>query len=57
LNCENDMASSGSAVLSRGLQVPMSDELFYLLFLFGFYATTVVTYFALGYGLTWGQRP
>ena len=33
--------------------MPVSDELFYLLFLFGFYATTVVTYFALGYGLTW----
>ncbi|PDT53883.1 desaturase [Sinorhizobium sp. NG07B] len=35
------------------MQVLMSDELFYLMFLFGFYATTVVTYFALGYGLTW----
>ncbi|WP_286161417.1 hypothetical protein [Sinorhizobium sp. NFACC03] len=31
----------------------MSDELLYLLFLFGFYSFTVVTYFALGYGITW----
>lgn len=31
----------------------MSDEVFYLLFLFGFYSFTVVTYFALGYGITW----
>ncbi|WP_275788083.1 sterol desaturase family protein [Pararhizobium gei] len=32
---------------------PMSDELFYLAFLLAFYALTVVTYFALGYSLTW----
>lgn len=31
----------------------MSDELFYLGVLFTFYVTTVILYFALGYGLTW----
>ncbi|MDK1384179.1 sterol desaturase family protein [Sinorhizobium sp. 8-89] len=53
LNCQIGMASCGWRGFGSGLQVPMSDELFYLLFLFGFYATTVVTYFALGHGLTW----
>lgn len=33
--------------------MPMSNEVFYLLFLCGFYAFTVVTYFAFGYGITW----
>lgn len=37
----------------------MSAELFYLAVLIGFYTTTVILYFAMGYGLTWlnGRNP
>ena len=44
---------SGRDDFGSGAVDTMPDEIFYLVFLFGFYATTVVTYFALGFGLTW----
>jgi sterol desaturase/sphingolipid hydroxylase (fatty acid hydroxylase superfamily) len=53
LNCQNGMAGSRPDGLNPGAAMPMPDELFYSLFLLGFYAASVVTYFAFGFAVTW----